>query len=31
VAPLMPGGIVISLEILVIGMGNRGSKSVEVK
>jgi hypothetical protein len=28
VAPLMPGGIVISLEILVIGMGNRGSKSV---
>jgi hypothetical protein len=28
VAPLMVGGIVISLEILVIGMGNRGSKSV---
>ena len=24
----MVGGIVISLEILVIGMGNRGSKSV---
>ena len=24
---LMPQGIVISLEILVIGMGNRGSKS----
>ena len=23
----MPGGIVISLEILVIGMGDRGSKS----
>jgi hypothetical protein len=27
----MPGGIVISLEILEIGMDNRGSKSVEVK
>lgn len=27
VAPLMPGGIVISLEILVIEMGDRGSKS----
>ena len=27
-APLMPGGIVISLEILAIGMGDRGSKSV---
>jgi len=25
---LMPQGIVISLEILVIGMGDRGSKSV---
>jgi hypothetical protein len=27
VAPLMTGGIVTSLEILVIEMGNRGSKS----
>ena len=27
VAPLMPGGIVTSLEILVIEMGDRGSKS----
>ena len=27
-ASLMIGGIVISLEILVIGMGDRGSKSV---
>lgn len=27
-ASLMPEGIVISLEILVIGMGDRGSKSV---
>jgi hypothetical protein len=27
VAPLMAGGIVISLEILVIEMGDRGSKS----
>lgn len=27
-ASLMVGGIVISLEILVIGMGNRESKSV---
>lgn len=27
VAPLMPGGIVISLEILVIKMGDRVSKS----
>ena len=26
VAPLMPGGIVTSLEILVIEMGDRGSK-----
>ena len=28
VAPLMSGGIVISLEILVIEMGDRGSKSL---
>lgn len=27
----MPQGIVISLEILVIGMGNRGSKSDLIK
>lgn len=28
---LMPQGMVTSLEILVIGMGNRGSKSVKRK
>jgi hypothetical protein len=30
-ASLMIGGIVISLEILVIGMGYRGSKSVIIE